>query len=178
MLLKPQEISAAHPALCLLFVTQKEILHFVLQNSSGASEYDYLYLPGTFSPQIWKRVSTGISTLLCAEMKWTGCASVYLCLVSCGQTEEKPVASPWPVCLLVWLQPSQHTCRTLIWMLLLGRVTDHCCVNQHQCGLRCTILCRDHCLHCIDTALNCPGWSVTSTHFVHGVKTNLPSHHR
>lgn len=64
MLLKCQKISAAHSILCLVFITQKQRLHFVVWNTSSALEYNNLYLPGISSPQIWKRVSTAISMLL------------------------------------------------------------------------------------------------------------------
>lgn len=52
MLLKSQKITAAHSTLCLALMTQKQILHSVLQNCSSALEYKSLYLKGTFSPQI------------------------------------------------------------------------------------------------------------------------------
>lgn len=129
-------------------MNQKQILHFVLWNSSQALERNNLYLPSTFSPQIWKRVN--ISTLLqSAEMDW--CASVYLCFMA----QRKLWAERTEACSKPLTCQPAGTATTLPAQMLnphlkvlFGRVTDHRCVKQHQRGLRCTTLCRDHCLRC------------------------------
>lgn len=166
MLLKSQKISAAHSALCPVFMNQKQILHFVLQNSSRALECNNLYLPSTFSPQIWKRVN--ISTLLqSAEMDW--CASVYLCFMAQRKLwAERTEACSKPLTC----QPAgtatalQHKCWTPIWRCFLGGWLITAVLNSISVAFVAPLCAEITVCAVIDTALNGLGWSVTSTCFV------------